>query len=129
MNVDCCEYNNGTSFRSRVNINWTPDETWGFRFSHDMDLIRLPTGNVDIHILEFNTNINITPRMNIGTTVQYDNISKQFNFLGQYRWEYQPGQTIFFAIGESASIESFTDPHFVSQASSAVIRLGRTYQF
>ena len=129
INVDCCEYYNGTNFRSRVNINWTPDETWGFRFSHDMDLIRLPTGNVDIHILEINTNINITPRMNIGTTVQYDNISKQFNFLGQYRWEYQPGQTIFLAIGESASIESFTDPHYVSQASSAVIRIGRTYQF
>jgi hypothetical protein len=94
-----------------------------------MDLIRLPTGSVDIHILEFVTNINITPRMNIGTTAQYDNISMQFNLLVQYRWEYEPGQTIFVAVGESATIESFTDPHYVSQATSAVVRLGRTVQF
>ena len=94
-----------------------------------MDLIRLPTGSVDIHILEFSTNINITPRMNIGMTAQYDNISKQLNLLEQYRWEYEPGQTIFVAVGESASIESFSDPHYVSQTTSLVIRLGRTIQF
>ena len=128
-NFDCCDYYNGTNFRSQVNINWTPNETFGFRFGHEMDLIRLPTGSVDIHILEFTTNINLTPRMNIGTTAQYDNISKQFNLLAQYRWEYQPGQTIFVAVGESATIESFSDPHYVSQSTSAVIRLGRTLQF
>jgi hypothetical protein len=129
INVDCCEYYNGTNLRTRVNVNWTPDDTWGFQFSHEMDLIRLPTGSVDIHILEFTTNVNITPRMNIGTTIQYDNISKKFNFLGQYRWEYEPGQTIFLAVGENATIESFTDPRYVSQASSAIIRIGRTMQF
>ncbi|MEE8438619.1 MAG: carbohydrate binding family 9 domain-containing protein, partial [Micropepsaceae bacterium] len=125
----CCNYYNGTNISTRTNINWTPNETWGFQLSHDMDLIRLPTGSVDIHILEFNTNINITPRMNIGTTIQYDNISKQFNLLAQYRWEYEPGQTIFVAVGESATIESFSDRHYVSQSTSAVIRLGRTIQF
>jgi hypothetical protein len=129
INFACCGFYNGTNFRTRARVSWTPNETFGFELSHDMDLIRLPTGSVDIHILEFTTNINITPRMNIGTTAQYDNISKQFNFLAQYRWEYQPGQTIFIAVGESASIESFTDPHYVSQATSAVIRLGRTLQF
>jgi hypothetical protein len=129
INIACCGFYNGTNFRSRASVVWTPNETFGFEFGHDMDLIRLPTGSVDIHILEFVTNINITPRMNIGTTAQYDNISKQFNFLVQYRWEYEPGQTIFVAVGESATIESFTDPHYVSQATSAVVRLGRTVQF
>ena len=32
-------------------------------------------------------------------------------------------------VGESATIESFSDPHYVSQSTSAVIRLGRTIQF
>jgi hypothetical protein len=129
INFDCCDFYSGTNIQTRTNIGWTPNETFGFQFRHNMELIRLPTGSVDIHIFEFNGDINITPRMKIGTTIQYDNISKQFNLLGQFRWEYQPGQTIFVAVGENATIESFTDPHYVSQVSSAVIRIGRTLQF
>jgi hypothetical protein len=53
--------------------------------------------------------------------------SAESNF--RYTQEYQPGQTIFVAVGENATIESFTDPHYVSQVSSAVIRIGRTLQF
>ena len=39
--------------------------------------------------------------MNLALQVQYDNISGNLGLSLRYRWEYEPGNEIFFGIGQS----------------------------
>ena len=97
-----------------------------------MDLIRLPGGNVNIHILSASSTTNFTPRMNLKTQLQYDNISKHFALLAQYRWEYQPGQEIFVALGEAATVQYLSQPRdltYNSDNEQLIVRLGHRFQF
>ena len=86
----------------------------------------MPTGSVDIHVVEVATVVNFTPDMQLALQAQYDNISQDFGFLARYRWEYLPGSELFVAFGQSALIP---DSRFVAQRTQASIRLGHTLRF
>lgn len=127
--VQCCDYYNGQDYHTDAQLTYLPDETWGFTFGHTMDMIRLPGGNVNIHILNATTTTNFTPRMNLKTQIQYDNISRRFALLAQYRWEYEPGQELFVASGEAATIHTLLRPRYVSNNQQFIVRLGHRFQF
>ena len=83
-------------------------------------------GDVDIHLLSVDSAVNFTPDMQIALQAQYDNISKNFGFSARYRWEYQPGNEIFVALGQAAMI---VNNQFIAQTSLLTIRLGHTFRF
>jgi hypothetical protein len=65
--------------------------------------------------------------MQLSAQAQYDNQSKDFSVSLRYRWEYEPGNQLFAAIGESAMIDGrFWRPHYESITSQASIRIGHT---
>ena len=97
-----------------------------------MNFLRLPAGNVDIHVAALAGIVNFTPDMQLALQGQYDNISGNFAFLGRFRWEFRPGSELFIALGQAAIIPGtefspYTQPEF--QASNLSIRLQRTFQF
>jgi hypothetical protein len=84
------------------------------------------TGDVDIHLFSVDSVVNFTPDMQLAVQAQYDNISRNFGFSARYRWEYQPGNEIFVALGQAAMI---VNNQFIAQTSLLTIRLGHTFRF
>jgi hypothetical protein len=64
--------------------------------------------------------------MSLDIQGQFDNISRNFAFLARYRWEYEPGNELFIALGQGAIIQ---ESAFAAQRSLLTIRLGHTFRF
>jgi hypothetical protein len=115
-----------------VDFNYRPSEVFEMEASYQPNFIRLPTGNVDIHVGTIDAIVNFTPDMQFAMQTQYDNISGSFGFLGRYRWEFRPGTELFVALGQSAFIPGTTIHQGMPpeiQTTTLSVRLGRTFQF
>ena len=127
---ECCGFYNGNYVKSDFSIDYRPNETWEFILQHVMTLIDLPHAGVNIHIGSFDVATNFTPDMQLRTQVQYDNITKRFQLLARYRWEYEPGSELFLSIGETSGIVGpFFGPQYQPNNTQALIRIGHTFQF
>jgi hypothetical protein len=109
-----------------VKLTYRPSPYFELMPAYHGTFISLPTGHVDIHLLSLDSVVNFTPDMNLALQVQYDNISQNFGLSLRYRWEYRPGDEIFFGVGQSASIPG-TD--FVARTTQISLRLGQTFRF
>jgi hypothetical protein len=126
LELTCCRFYNGDAIQSDFNFNLRPGRYFSFRFGYEGTFINLPTGSVDIHVLSVDSVVNFTPDMQLAIEAQFDNISRDFALSARYRWEYQPGNELFIAFGQTARIP---DSRFVAQTSVLTVRLGRTFQF
>lgn len=126
LEAECCRFYNGNYFRGDLRLEWRPNTTFIFLPSYTYTSIELPTGYVAIHVFAANIIVNFTPDMALRTQVQYDNISEAFGLSVRYLWEYEPGQEIFAAFGQSALI---TDGRFMGQVSQFSLRFGQTFRF
>jgi hypothetical protein len=126
VDVICCDYYNGNMVRVSPDLRYRPSEYLEFNLSYDGQFIRLPGGDVDIHVMTMDGLINFTPDMQFAIQAQYDNISQSFGFLGRYRWEFRPGSEILIALGQSALIPG-TD--FRVQTTALSVRVGHTLRF
>ena len=124
--IICCSFYNGDSVHSILTVTYRPNAYFEFVPTWDANFIKLPTGDVDIHILSIDSVINFTPDMQLSLQAQYDNISQNFGFSARYRWEYKPGDEIFVALGQAAM---FVNNQFVAQTSLLTVRLGHTFRF
>ena len=126
VEVACCSFYNGDGIETEFNLNLRPGRYFEFRAGYEGTFISLPTGSVDIHVLSLDSVVNFTPDMQLAIEAQFDNISRDFALSARYRWEYQPGNEIFVAFGQTAQIPG---TRFVAQTSLFTVRLGRTFQF
>jgi hypothetical protein len=124
--VICCSFYNGDSLHSIVTLTYRPNAYFEFVPTWDGSFIRLPTGDVDIHLLSVDSVVNFTPDMQLALQAQYDNISQNLGFSARYRWEYEPGNEIFVALGQAAAVVS---NQFIAETSLLTIRLGHTFRF
>lgn len=128
--IYCCDFYDGHLFNAYIQLNWRPNGTFEIIPSYTVALIDLPSGSVDIHVLALTANVNFTPDMQLSTQAQYDNQSKNFGLSVRYKWEYEPGNQIFVALGESAMINGQVwQPQYQSQTSQLAVRIGHTLFF
>ncbi len=127
IEIRCCDWYDGTLFRTSVSVNWRPDTTWEIGVQHQFLGINLPTGDVEIQIYALNANLNFTPDMQLKTQIQYDNISQAFGLSARYLWEYEPGAELFISLGESGDL--IDGRHYRSSTTQASIRLGQLMRF
>ena len=128
--IYCCDFYNGHIFNAFISLNWRPNGTFEIIPQYTVALIDLPAGGVDIHVMQLTANVNFTPDMQLSAQAQYDNQSQNFGMSVRYKWEYEPGNQFFVALGESAFIDGrFWQPHYASITSQAAIRIGHTYRF
>src|SRR6185503_20467649 len=95
---------------AKLSVTYRPSPYFELTPAYRGTFIELPTGHVDIHLATLDSVLAFTPDMNVALQVQYDNISGNFGFSLRYRWECEPGNEIFFGLGQSASI---TGPDFL----------------
>jgi hypothetical protein len=126
VEVTCCDFYNGSAVEAQIEFGFRPNAYFEIAPSYEVSFIDLPTGDVDIHVVELASVVNFTPDMQLAIQAQYDNISEDFGFLARYRWEYLPGSELFAAFGQSALIP---DSRFVMQRTQFSIRLGHTLRF
>jgi hypothetical protein len=123
---ECCSFYNGSYLKSDLSLIFRPNQFFEITPRHTATFIDLPTGYVAIHILSASGGVNFTPDMQILVQAQYDNISRSLGFSLRYRWEYQPGNELFAAFGQSALIPGTT---FEPQTTDVSVRLGQTFRF
>jgi hypothetical protein len=126
VSVECCSFYNGDYFKTDASLIFRLNDQFEIAPRYVATFIDLPTGKVDIHVVQANLAYNFTPDMQFLLQAQFDNISRNFGLSARYRWEYSPGNDLFVAIGQSALIPG-TD--FVPQSSQVSVRLGRTMRF
>jgi hypothetical protein len=127
MSIYCCDFYNGKILNADFILNWRPNGTFEIIPRYTVALIDLPSGSVNIHVVSLRANVNFTPDMQLSAQAQYDNQSQNFGLSLRYRWEYEPGNQLFAAIGESSMIDGkFWKPHYESITSQASIRIGHT---
>jgi len=131
LSVECCSYYNGDYYRGDLTLRFHIADFLQINPRYVGTYIRTPTGNVDIHVLSTDAVWNFTPDMQLATQAQYDNISRAFGLSVRYLWEYQPGQTIFAAFGQSGLVPgtSFPGSRFFPQRSQLAVRLGTTMRY
>jgi hypothetical protein len=122
----CCSYYNGSNVQGHFQLNYRPNQYYELQTTYDPSLIRLPAGEVDIHVLSVNGVINFTPDRQVGMQAQYDDIRESFGFLARYRWEFLPGSDILIALGQSALIPG---SQFRPKTSQASFRVTHTLRF
>jgi hypothetical protein len=126
VEIECCRFYDGDGVDTLVNLNLRPSQYFELRMGYKSQFISLPTGSVDIHILSLNSVVNFTPDMQLALEAQFDNISQDFALSARYRWEYQPGNELFVAFGQTAQV---LDSRFKAQTSLFSVRLGQTFRF
>jgi hypothetical protein len=124
--IICCSFYDGGSVDAKVSLTYRPSPYFEITPAYRGTFIDLPRGHVDIHLTTFDSVLNFTPDMNLALQVQYDNISGDLGLSLRYRWEYEPGNEIFFGIGQSAWI---IGPDFLARTTQMSLRVGRTFRF
>lgn len=124
--IICCSFYDGSSVDAKVSVTYRPSSYFEITPAYRGTFIDLPAGHVDIHLATLDSVLNFTPDMNLALQVQYDNISGNFGLSLRYRWEYQPGNEIFFGVGQSASI---LGPDFLARTTQVSLRVGQTFRF
>ena len=124
--IICCSFYDGSSVDAKVSLTYRPSPYFEITPAYRGTFIDLPRGHVDIHLTTFDSVLNFTPDMNVALQVQYDNISGNLGLSLRYRWEYEPGNEIFFGIGQSAWI---IGPDFLARTTQMSLRVGRTFRF
>ena len=133
FDLSCCSLYNGTGIRPRIDFRYRPNEVYELEINYEANFIRLPTGDIDIHVAALTGTLNLTPDMQLVLQSQYDNVSGSFAFLGRYRWEFRPGTELLVALGQAAYIPGTGLPPGSAsaefQASQVSVRLMRTFSF
>ncbi len=127
--VECCSFYNGDWIGVTAELNFRPNRFFEIRPGYEGEFVRLPTGDLDIHIVTLDSVVNFMPDMQLAVEVQWDNISEAFTFSGRYRWEYSPGNELFIGVGQTAILPRLVFRDFEAQTSLLTVRLGRTFQF
>ena len=126
LDVLCCSYYNGRQVRAALQLDMRPNAIFQFAPKYTYTYLDLPGGRLNIHAIALSLITNFTPDMQLYTELQYDNVSDRFALSVRYRWEYEPGQELFAAFGQSALIPG---EEFAPRSSQAVIRLGHTFRY
>lgn len=126
VDVQCCGFYDGTLLQTDISLDVKPNDTFDIQGEHIMDMIRLPTGNVTIHIASLNLGVNFTPDMQLQTQAQYDNISQVFGFSLRYRWEFLPGSELLIAAGDAATLDDHAN--YTNHETQLVLRVGHTFR-
>ena len=124
--IICCNFYNGSSVEAKLTLTYRPNAFFEFVPAYDGTFIDLPAGAVDIHLITVDSVVNFLPDMQLALQMQYDNISRNFGFSARYRWEYEPGNEFFVALGQAGMFE---DNRFLAQTTLLSIRLGHTFRF
>lgn len=124
--IECCNFLDGTSWDGSILFNYRPNQYYEVSARYELTRLDMPGGDVDIHVGTINSVVTFTPTMQLDLQTQYDNISQDFGFLARYRWEFTPGDELFVAFGQAATIPS---AGFRTQRSQLSVRVGRTFRF
>ena len=124
--VACCSFLNGTSLETLLQAEFRPNQYYEITARHAWTRLRMPNGDIDIHVASLNAIVTFTPDMQLALQTQYDNISQNFGFLARYRWEFSPGDELLIAFGQAAAIG---ESRFHAQRSQLTVRVGRTFRF
>ncbi len=90
------------SLEPRVSLNW----------------VRLPEGDFSTRLFSTRVNFTFSPRMALGSFIQYKSRSDSLSSSVRFRWEYQPGSDLFVVYSEGR--EDLSLDRFLANRSLAV---------
>jgi hypothetical protein len=124
--VDCCVYLDGRRLDSNFTLTAQPTSRVSASIKHDLVLIELPTGKVDVRVTSITAAIYASPTIKILTQTQYDNISRALGARAGVYWEVRPETEIFFSLGHAATTDF---SYFTPTETTLTFRIGNRLRF
>ena len=94
------EFYDGDRFRFRSEIIWKPSALFNTTFEYQYNNVDLPVGDFITRVVQFNLNINFSPKLYWNITQQYDNVSDNFGINSRIRWNIRPGNDIYVVFNQ-----------------------------
>jgi len=124
--VECCSFYNGNGIATEIELSFRPNAYFEIEGAWELEMLDMPGGSVDIHVLTTSSTINFTPNMAVALQAQWDSVSKDFGFLARYRWEFMPGSELFVALSQAGLVSGRHG--WEAQRSLMSIRIGHTFR-
>lgn len=106
---------------------YRPSRHLNLKAGYRQNDISLPDGDVTIKVLSVDANINITPDMQIFNQLQYDNISRDYEYFGRFAWEIRPQTQLLVTYSHGGMADDFRNIN--SRQAGLSVRVGNTYRF
>lgn len=88
--------------------------------------ITLREGEFTVRTARARAGIAFSPDLSWDTTVQFDNVSDRAGLNSRVRWEFQPGQEVYFVYNEGFDVDDWT---LRSTRQRLTFKVGLTYRF
>ncbi len=113
-----------TDFLARLRLR--PSRYFFGGLDYERTYVDLGHDRFTIHVLRSQANVLFTPTLSWNNIVQWDSLSENITINSRVRWEFQPGQELFFVYNENMLTE---DRRFHSTNRKAIVKLGMTFRF
>ncbi|MDD3181081.1 MAG: DUF5916 domain-containing protein [Opitutaceae bacterium] len=99
----------GDSRDYKVSCGWRPSRHIDLTTGFELNRIRLPQGDFDVHLGSLKTVYTFTPDLQLSLLAQYDNLSADLGLNFRFKWIVQPGNEIYFVVnqGYDTSLDRF----------------------
>ena len=83
------------------------NENLSIDLNHNFSKVSLPWGNFTAHVVDARVNYNLTNRLLTSTSVQYNNVDRQFRINWRLNYIYRPGDDLFIVYNEGHDFDRF----------------------
>lgn len=91
-----------------------------------LNSVTLPEGDFNTNLVSARVSYTFSPRMALGSFIQYNSGSDSVSASVRFRWEYQPGSDLFFVYSEGR--EGFAEKPFLTNRTLA-LKFTRLFRF
>lgn len=124
------EYNGfwtGTQTEVEVELNFRPLAGVELSPSYERSMIRLPEGDFNADIFQFEGIWDLTTELFFTTNLQYDNLSKEIGLNNRLRWIITPGSNLFLVYNHNWEEDLLG--RFETTANAGIVKLSYTHRF
>jgi hypothetical protein len=102
------QFYDGTLLSLSFDPSITINEHLSVDLSYGHSKADLPWGSFTAQVINSRFNVNLSNKLMTSTTVQYDNVSDEFNFNFRVNYIYRPGDDLFIVYNEGRDLDMMT---------------------
>ncbi len=101
------QFFDGKLINTTVGPLFKVNENLSVEFDHNFSKASLPWGDFTVNLVDARINYNLTNRLLTSTSVQYNNVERQFRINWRLNYIYRPGDDLFIVYNEGRDFNHF----------------------
>ena len=119
------EYFNGTRTRLDLDVEWRPSHYWSIEADYGFDDIRLPNGDLPVHLASLLVRLQITADIVWANLIQWDSVSDTIGLNSRFRWTVRDGREFFIVVNQGVDSKN----RFEARQTEALVKAIWTFTF